>query len=121
MDRILCSGDLKKYSMGRSTGLRAKNWKSRFVKLSTKSFSISANPDASPKFEVPVVAISIVFENPTPAIHPEAGVSNCIVVRLFDNGVFNLLLQAQNGEEKATWLTGFRQATEGIKGVQYVP
>ena len=120
MDRILCSGNLKKYSMGRSTGLRAKNWKSRFIKLTPKTFSISDNPDASPKFEVPVSAISIIFENPRIDLHPEAGVPNCICIRLFDNGVFNLLLQAQNGEEKATWIAGLRQATEKVKGVQCI-
>jgi hypothetical protein len=120
MDRVFCSGNLKKYSMGRSTGLRAKNWKSRFIKLTGKTLSIATSPDAAPKFEIPVNAMSVIFENPHSNLHPEAGVSNCIVIRLFDNGVFNLLLQAQNGEEKATWISGLRQATEGVKGVQFV-
>ena len=120
MERILCSGNLKKFSMGRSTGLRSMNWKTRFVKLTNKSFTISDNMDSAPKFSILINAISIVFHKPTSADHPEAGIANCIVIRLFDNGVFNLALQAQNAEEKETWLTGLRQATEGSKGVQHL-
>ena len=106
--------------MGRSTGIRAKNWKSRFIKLTMKSFSIADSPDAPPKFEIPINAMSIIFENPRVDLHPEAGVPNCICIRLFDNGVFNLLLQAQNGEEKATWITGLKQATDKMKGIQFI-
>lgn len=120
MDRILQSGNLQKFSMGRSTGIRAKNWKLRFIKLTFSTFTICDNSDSNPKFEIPVSAMSIVFESPSKAIHPEAGSPNFFCIRLFDNGVYTLALLAENQEEKQAWLAALKQATEKVKGVQWI-
>ena len=124
MDTVLYAGDVEKYSMGRSTGLRAKNWKTRHIKITRSTFTIyekATNP--TPKFQCPMSAISIIFTDPDPAVHIEANgnyQANMFAIRLFDNGVFTLLVRAHTPEEKTRWLTALREAGERVKGLQYI-
>ena len=123
MDSVLYSGNVEKYSMGRGTGIRARNWKTRFMKVTRQALQIydSAN-SSNPKFEVPTSAISLCFAAPTKEEHPEATNPNLmIMIRLFDNGVFNLLIKCKDAEDKAHWLAALRSGlTELVKGFQMV-
>ena len=123
-DRELYSGSVEKYSMGRSTGLRAKNWKTRHMKVTRNNLSIFEKTNsATPKFNIPIGAVSIVFVTPTKSVHPEASgtyVNNMFALRLFENGVFTLLVRAHTPEEKIAWLKCLKEATDRSKGVQFV-
>lgn len=121
MDALLYGADVEKYSMGRGTGLRTKNWKVRHVKVTRLTFSIYNNAAApTAKFEIPVSAVSLVFQEPKKEDHPEATRPCTVMVRLFDNGVYDLLLRTKNEEGKAKLVAALREATKNSKGVQFV-
>ena len=125
MERTVIAGTLSKYSMGRSVGIKPQNWKSRYFKLTTQHFTIFDSSETSPVlFECPLSAISLVFAQPTPEIHKECKSSSVMLmfgVRLFENGVFTLLMQASNQEEKARWVQALADTIkEKSKGFQLV-
>eukprot|EP00672_Neobodo_designis_P024558 CAMPEP_0174835356 /NCGR_PEP_ID=MMETSP1114-20130205/5366_1 /TAXON_ID=312471 /ORGANISM="Neobodo designis, Strain CCAP 1951/1" /LENGTH=122 /DNA_ID=CAMNT_0016069303 /DNA_START=67 /DNA_END=435 /DNA_ORIENTATION=- len=120
-DRVLFEDKVDKYSLGRSTGLTARNWKSRHMRLTKMSLAYSENANAVPKLEIPVTAISVLFTDPDRSLHPEAkGNGNFLMVRLFDGGVFDLLIKCPTPETKQKWIASFKEALERSKGSQIV-
>lgn len=125
MERTVTSGTLKKFSMGRSVGIKPQNWQTRFFKLTTHHFTIFDSSEESPvRFECPLSAISLLFLQPTADTHKECTGSDVMLMfalRLFDNGVFTLVLQASNQEEKARWVQMLKDTiSEKSKGFQVV-
>jgi hypothetical protein len=120
-EKVLFEDKVEKFSLGRSTGLTTRNWKSRNMKLTTRSLAYGESPNAVPKLEIPVTAISVLFTDPDRSVHPEAkGNGNFLMVRLFDGGVFDLLLKCPTPETKQKWIASFREALERSKGSQVV-
>lgn len=121
MDSVVYEGVVEKFSLGRSTGVSTRNWKKRHMRLTRSTFCYMEKPTADPKLDVPITAISLVFTRPTKQEHPEANPSApMICLRLFENGVFNLLVKCASEEEKAKWLAGFREVLQNVKGCQFV-
>jgi hypothetical protein len=129
LERRVTEGALKKFSMGRSFGIKPQNWKSRYFKITSQYLTIFKSYDNnSVQFECPLSAISIVFAQPTPQIHKECtsnGANNAALMfalRLFDNGVYTLLVQASSPEEKAHWIAALASAImeKHTKGFQLV-
>ena len=121
MGDCVYEGTVEKFSLGRSTGLTTRNWKTRHMRLSRQSLAYMDKPGASPKLEVPISAISLVFSQPTKAEHPEADPGKpMLCIRMFENGVFNLLIKIPSEAEKAKWLAGLREALASVKGTQFV-
>ena len=120
-DRVLYEDTVEKFSLGRSTGLQTRNWKSRHMRLTRTTLAYSESPNAVPKLEVPVTAISIVFTDPSTADHPEAkGNANYLVIRMHEAGVFNLLVKCPSAEAKQKWIAAFKEALTRSKGSQLV-
>jgi hypothetical protein len=115
----LCEGTVEKFSMGRSTGLSIKNWKTRHLLLSKDTFQYSEKQGAAPKHVMHPNAISVVWTNPTPRDHPKAG-PNMFMVRVWSNGVFDLLVNCITKIEHEKWITSLRQLIGKNKGVQFV-
>jgi hypothetical protein len=121
MDKILFEDQVEKFSLGRSTGLSSRNWKKRHLKVTRMSLSYSEKQGTAPKLEVPITAVSLLFTNPSPQDHPEAkGGAPFIMVRLHENGVFNLLFRAPSDEAKQKWIAAFTEALQRSKGSQIV-
>ena len=121
MGDCIYEGTVEKFSLGRSTGLTTRNWKTRHMRLTRSTLAYMDKPGAAPKLEVPINAISLVFSQPTKAEHEEADPTKpMLCVRIFENGVFNLLMKIPSEGEKAKWLAGFREALATNKGVQFV-
>ena len=120
MGDVIYEGKVEKFSLGRTTGLTTRNWKTRTMTL-TRSTLAYGDGGSSPKLEVPITAVSLVFRDPTPSEHPEAkGSGYFLMIRLFENGVFNLLLKCPNDVEKAKWVSVLTEALARVKGAQVV-
>jgi hypothetical protein len=120
-DKVLYEDTVEKFALGRSTGVQTRNWKSRHMRLTRHAFSYADKAGAKPKLEVPVTAISVLFTNPTPNEHSEAKAGgNFLMVRLHDNGVFNLLVKCPSPEAKQKWIAAFQEALTKSKGSQIV-
>ena len=130
MECELLSGNLAKFSLGRSVGISSANWKQRHLKLTSHRFLYSKPNDAavspgsptssSPRhegqeasealFECPLSAVSVLFTQPTPDDHaevkrvPAEERSLLFALRLFENGVFTVLLKAEDPTEKDIWV-----------------
>ena len=120
MGDVLYEGQVEKYAMGRKTGVSAKNWKTRHMKLTRSTLSYAEKPNAQPKLEVPVNAVSLLFTNPTKDDHPEVSSGHYLMMRLFENGVFNLLVKLTDETEKRKWVAAFAEAMSKNKGYQQV-
>lgn len=123
MSDVVYEGKVEKFSLGRSTGVGARNWKTRHMRLTQSVLSYGDGPSATPKLEIPISAVSLLFRNPTTAEHAEAsgsGAGNMIMLRLFANGVFNLLIKAPNDVEKSKWVTALSDVLGKVKGAQVV-
>ena len=122
MEACIYSGEVSKYSMGRGTGIGAKNWKNRFLKITRGHLQLYDSQTATnPKFEIPHNAISILFTNPDGSLHPEAKSKvPMILLRLFENGVFNLLIKMESEEAKQKWIAALREANKNNKGFQVI-
>lgn len=121
MGDVVYEGQVDKFSLGRSTGLTTRNWKSRHMRLTRSTLSYMDKPNGTAKLEVPVSAISLVFTNPSKAEHEEANPNQPqFALRLFENGVFTLLVKAPNDAEKAKWLSALRDVLAKSKGTQVV-
>ena len=118
---MICEGQVKKYSMGRSTGLGFRNWRERTMVLTRTNLQYMDKPGATPKHDMFVSGISIVWENPTKADHPEANPNKpMFMIRVWSHGVFDLLVDCVTQLEKEKWIKGLKTALEEAKGVQWV-
>ncbi len=119
MGDVVFEGKVEKFSLGRTVGITTRNWKSRTMTLTRSTLSYGDGGSSTPKLEVPISAISIVFRNPSTFEHAEAkGNAPYIMIRLFENGVFNLLVKCPNEVDKAKWITAFTETLERVKGAQ---
>ena len=120
---VLFEGEAQKYSLGRSTGISSRGWKTRHVVLTKHTLSYAEKAGADPKLEVPTSALSILFTAPGKAEHPaaaEAGGGPMVVVRLFENGVFNLLIKFNDEGVKRKFVAAMRSGLANNKGFQVV-
>lgn len=118
---MICEGTVKKYSMGRSTGVSFRNWKTRSLVLTVKNLSYMEKPGAPPKHEMFVNGISVVWKNPTKKDHDQADPNKpMFMLRIWSHGVFDLLVDCITQVEKEKWMTGLQQALKDSKGVQWV-
>ena len=96
----------------------------RYFVLTNKAFKIFETEGATQTtLDIPISAISIVFQNPGKDVHTEAvgsSVGLMFAIRLFDNGVFTLLVRCKNEEEKLKWLEALEDAVKNSKGCQIV-
>jgi hypothetical protein len=113
------SCSVEKYSLGRSTGLTAHNWKKRHFAVTSSTLSYADKAGATPKLEVPLSAVSLLFTRPGKQEHPMAGGSApMLVIRFHESGVFNLLLKLPGEEEKERLVQALQQALVNSKGFQ---
>lgn len=118
---MLCEGTVSKFSMGRSTGISIKNWKTRHMILTKDSLQYMERPGAEPKHNMHANAISVIWTKPTAKDHPRADPSKpMILLRVWSNGVFDLLIDCLTQLEKDKWVNAFKQLLGKSKGVQIV-
>lgn len=152
MECELLSGTLSKFSLGRSVGLSAGNWKQRHLKLTSHRFLYSKTANSAPSpagasprnddatggagsssssedvlFECPLSAVSMLFTAPTAEDHAEVKRVPAderrllFALRLFENGVFTVLLKAEDATEKDIWVAALTDALrKKSKSVQIV-
>lgn len=118
---VIYEGKVEKFSMGRTAGFRWRNWKTRHMRLTNSQLGVfDSEKCTSAKLLIPVSAISLVFTNPSKTEHPEASGGNMFIVRLFTNGVFDLLVKVASQEEKSAWIDAFNRSLRNVKGAQVV-
>jgi hypothetical protein len=118
---LVYEGEAEKYSLGRSTGLTSHGWKKRTFALTKETVSYAEKAGAKPKLEIPVSAISVIFTAPTKQDHEMVVAGQpMFMVRLHENGVFNLLVKCPSEADKARFLAGLRSVLKDSAGFQEV-
>lgn len=121
MGDVLYEGKVTKFSLGRTVGVSTRNWKTRIMRVTRTTFSYGDSATSKPKLEIPLSGISVVFKTPTVDTHPEAKAGQpMIVVRLFDDGVFNLLVKFSSDADRQSAITALTTGLENVKGAQLV-
>ena len=151
---VLLSQFVEKYSLGRTPGVSPANWRCRrliltettigyyqdeagekeYLNGSTLSQPLSSSSNVRPandvglKFQCPLCAVSVLFAEPSPEVHPEVKRTSpherpmLFALRLFENGVFTLLVRVRSRAVKDEWLAALWSAlTKKSSRVQRVP
>lgn len=119
METSLFSAEVRKYALGRGT-VGVKNWKTRLLLLSTKTLQLFDPSDLKkPKLSVAVRDVAVVVSHPPASMHPQGG-RGMVLMRLFDNDVFDLVVQPEGDEVVEELMSAWRRVASKIKGLQVV-
>ena len=124
-DPPLFAAMVKKFSMGRSTGFQVRNWQKRYLVIFPDAIGYYTSEAAfkakeKPKFEALIKNFSLCIMQASPEDHPEAVGPLLFILRVWDGGVFDLLVRPSGSGDKAQFMAAIRQATAGVKGFQMV-
>lgn len=116
---------VEKFSLGRSTGFQVRNWQNRYLCIFPDAIGYYESEESfkkggKPKFQTEIKNFSLCILQATEKDHIEAKGPLLFILRVWDSGVFDLLVRSKSPGDKAQFMAAIRQATAEVKGFQMV-